>query len=184
MGTIDDWNQYWNENPDSKVLFTGDDGKSILDFEHFWSKNLPNETEMQSVIDIACGAGALFQIFGDKNEVNSFGLIPLLTSITADKEEISYSCTMPEAIRSCSFDGPNQARSDKDFLTSKNSSDIGSQATFCLHVNLRIDPVFDLMRIVSVSSILLIIRVPLSIEPLVTPLAANITSSVTMSLRL
>lgn len=55
MGTIDDWNQYWKENPDSKVLFTEDNGKSISDFEQFWSQNIPNDTEMQSVIDIACG---------------------------------------------------------------------------------------------------------------------------------
>lgn len=74
MGTIDDWNQYWKENPDSKALFTEDNGKSISEFEHFWSQNIPNDTEMQSVIDIACGAGALFQSFGDKPFNRKVGL--------------------------------------------------------------------------------------------------------------
>mgnify|MGYP000111985515 FL=1 len=88
MGTIDDWNQYWKENPDSKVLFTGDDGKSILDFEHFWSKNLPNETEMQSVIDIACGAGALFQIFGDKRFHRKVGLDCSVDALNSLKKNV------------------------------------------------------------------------------------------------
>ncbi len=74
MATTDDWIQYWKENPNSKVLFTGDDGKSIEDFEKFWSQNLPYDTENLSVIDIACGAGALFETFADKAFCRKVGL--------------------------------------------------------------------------------------------------------------
>ncbi len=74
MTTVDDWNEYWKENPNSKVLFTGDDGKTIGDFEKFWSQILPYHTQNLSVIDIACGSGALFQTFGDKAFSRKAGL--------------------------------------------------------------------------------------------------------------
>ena len=45
MAKTDDWIQYWKENPNSKVLFTGDDGKSIEDFEKFWSQNFWSRSE-------------------------------------------------------------------------------------------------------------------------------------------
>ena len=74
MATISEWNQYWKENPNSKVLFTGDDGKAIESIEKFGPPNLPYDTKTLSIIDIACGSGALFQTFGDKEFYRKAGL--------------------------------------------------------------------------------------------------------------
>lgn len=61
MNSAHEWNDYWSQKPQTEALFTDKKGQAVTDFAAFWQARLDPYPESTRILDVACGAGALFK---------------------------------------------------------------------------------------------------------------------------
>lgn len=64
MNSLNEWNDYWKDNTNVDSLFTDSNGAAFEEFSVFWCSSLKQNTNSKSIIDLACGTGALFSSIG------------------------------------------------------------------------------------------------------------------------